>query len=40
MGSGNIKKFELKLGRTGLIIVVAGMTVLLCLSFILGVGVR
>lgn len=39
MGSGNIKKFELKLGRTGLIIVIAGMAVLLCLSFILGVGV-
>ncbi|KAF0157567.1 MAG: sporulation domain-containing protein [Syntrophaceae bacterium] len=39
MVSGNIKKFELKLGRTGLIIVIAGMTVLLCLSFILGVGV-
>jgi cell division protein FtsN len=39
MGSGNIKKFELKLGRTGLIIVIIGMTALLCLSFILGVGV-
>lgn len=39
MGSGNIKKFELKLGRTGLIIVVAGMAVLLCSSFILGVTV-
>jgi len=39
MGSGNIKKFELKLGRTGLIILITGMTVLLCLSFILGVGV-
>lgn len=39
MGSGNIKKFELKLGRSGLIIVIGGMTVLLCLSFILGVGV-
>ncbi len=39
MGSGNIKKFELKLGRTGLIIVIVGMTVLLCLSFILGVEV-
>ncbi|MEE9911467.1 MAG: SPOR domain-containing protein [Deltaproteobacteria bacterium] len=39
MGSGNIKKFELKLGRTGLIIVIGGMVVLLCLSFILGVGV-
>lgn len=39
MGSGNIKKFELKLGRTGLIIVICGMSILLCLSFILGVGV-
>lgn len=39
MGSGNIKKFELKLGRTGLIIVICGMAVLLCLSFVLGVGV-
>lgn len=39
MGSGNIKKFELKLGRTGLIIVIAGMAVLLCLSFMLGVGI-
>ena len=39
MGSGNIKKFELKLGRTGLIILIAGMTILLCLTFILGVTV-
>jgi cell division protein FtsN len=39
MASGNIKKFELKLGRIGLIIVIGGMAVLLCLSFILGVGV-
>lgn len=39
MGSSNIKKFEVTLGRTGLIIVIGGMTVLLCLSFILGVGV-
>jgi len=39
MGSGNIKKFELKLGRTGLIIVICGMSILLCLSFILGIGV-
>jgi cell division protein FtsN len=39
MSSGNIKKFELKLGRTGIIIIVAGMTVLLCASFILGVAV-
>lgn len=39
MGSGNIKKFEVKLGKTGIIIVLGGMAVLLCLSFILGVGV-
>jgi cell division protein FtsN len=39
MGSGNMKKFELKLGRTGLIIVIAGMALLLCSSFILGVTV-
>lgn len=39
MGSGNVKKFELKLERTGVIIVVVGMTVLLCLSFVLGVAV-
>jgi cell division septation protein DedD len=39
MGTGNIKKFELKLGKTGLIIVIGGMTALLCLSFVLGVGV-
>lgn len=39
MGSGNIKKFELKLGRTGIIIIVAGMTALLCASFVLGVAV-
>jgi len=39
MGPGNIKKFELKLGKTSLFIVVGGMTVLLCLSFVLGVEV-
>jgi len=39
MGSGNIKKFELKLGRNGIIIVILGMAVLLCLTFILGVEV-
>lgn len=39
MGPGNIKKFEVKLGKTGLIIVIGGMTALLCLSFVLGVGV-
>lgn len=39
MGSGNVKKFELKLERTGVIIIVIGMTILLVLSFIVGVGV-
>ncbi len=39
MGSGNIKKFELKLGRNGIIIVILGMAVLLCLTFVLGVEV-
>jgi cell division protein FtsN len=38
MGSDNIKKFELKLGGTGLVIVIVGMTILLCSAFILGVG--
>ncbi|PKN83659.1 MAG: hypothetical protein CVU51_11995 [Deltaproteobacteria bacterium HGW-Deltaproteobacteria-1] len=38
MGSDNIKKFELKLGGTGLVIVIVGMTILLCASFLLGVG--
>jgi cell division protein FtsN len=39
MGAENIKKFELRLGRTGLILTVAGMAMLLCVSFILGVMV-
>lgn len=39
MGSGNVKKFEVKLAKTGIIILVAGMTVLVCLSFILGISV-
>ncbi len=39
MGSGNVKKFEIKLAKTGIIVLVAGMTVLVCLSFILGVSV-
>lgn len=38
MLSDNVKKFELKLGGTGLVIVIAGMAVLLCASFILGIG--
>ncbi len=39
MASGNIKNFELKLGRTGLIIVIAGMAALLCSTFLFGVAV-
>ena len=39
MVSGNIKKFELKLGRTGLVIVITGMTVLLCCAFLFGVTI-
>jgi len=38
MGSDNIKKFELRLGGTGLVIVIVGITILLCSAFILGVG--
>ncbi len=37
MALGNIKKMELKLGRTGIIIVVAGMSAFLCCAFLLGV---
>jgi hypothetical protein len=39
MANGNIKKMELKLGRTGIIILVAGMTALLCSVFMLGIQV-
>jgi cell division protein FtsN len=39
MAPGNIKKMELKLGRTGIIIVVVGMAALLCSVFLLGVVV-
>jgi cell division protein FtsN len=39
MSGGNVKRFEWKLGRTGLIIVIVGMVILLCSSFLLGVGV-
>ena len=39
MTPGNIKKVELKLGRTGIIIVVVGMAALLCSVFLLGVVV-
>jgi cell division protein FtsN len=37
MASGNSKKMELKLGRTGIIIVVVGMAALLCSTFMFGV---
>jgi cell division protein FtsN len=39
MASGNTKKFELKLGKAGLIIVIVGMTALICATFLFGVSV-
>jgi len=39
MVSGNIKNFELTLGRTGLVIVIVGMAALLCGTFLFGVAV-
>ena len=39
MKSGNIKNFQLKVGKAGLIIVVVGMAVLLCTAFLFGVDV-
>jgi cell division protein FtsN len=39
MASKNIKNFELKLGKTGLIILIAGMAALLCTVFLLGVDI-
>lgn len=39
MGSGNIRKFEIRLGQTGLMVLIVGMVALLCLSFLFGVGV-
>jgi len=39
MASGNTKNFELKLGKTGLVIVIAGMAALLCCTFLFGVNV-
>ena len=39
MASGNIKNFELKLGKTGLIILMVGMVALLCGMFLFGVAV-
>jgi cell division protein FtsN len=39
MATGNIKNFELKIGKTGLIIIVAGMAAFLCGAFLCGVDV-
>jgi cell division septation protein DedD len=39
MASGNIKNFELKLGRTGIVIVIAGMVALLFGAFLFGVAI-
>jgi cell division protein FtsN len=39
MASGNIKNFELKLGKTGLAIIIVGTAVLLCSAFLFGIVV-
>lgn len=39
MATSNEKNFELKIGRTGIIIVITGMTALLCASFLFGIDV-
>ncbi|MGD0280604.1 MAG: SPOR domain-containing protein [Smithella sp.] len=39
MASGNIKNFELKMGKTGVVIIIAGMAALLCAAFLFGVDV-
>ena len=39
MASGNVKNFELKLGRTGLVIVIVGIAALLCCTFLFGIAV-
>ncbi|HUN55118.1 MAG TPA: SPOR domain-containing protein [Smithella sp.] len=39
MATGNIKNFELKIGKAGLIIIVAGMAAFLCVAFLFGVDV-
>ncbi len=39
MATGNIKNFELKIGKAGLIIVVVGMAFLICTAFLFGVDV-
>lgn len=37
MATGNAKNFELKIGKTGLLIVIVGMTTLLCAAFLFGI---
>jgi cell division septation protein DedD len=39
MATGNEKNFELRIGKTGLIVVIAGMTALLCAAFLFGIDV-
>jgi len=39
MATGNERNFELKIGKTGIIIVITGMTALLCASFLFGIDV-
>ncbi len=39
MTSKNIKNFEIKLQKTGILVIIAGMAALLCLTFLLGVEV-
>lgn len=39
MATGNAKNFELKIGKTGLIIIVFFMTVIFCAAFLFGVDV-
>jgi len=39
MAPTNIKTFELKIGKTGVVIIVVGMAVLLSISFLFGVDV-
>ena len=39
MATGNEKKFELKIGKSGLLTVVLGMTAFLCAAFLFGIDV-
>jgi len=39
MASDNVKNFELKLGKTGVVIVIVGVTALLCCTFLFGIAV-